>query len=127
LAADSVPNLAMREMLSQSGTSWLEGKERLSDLIRRSNVFPDEYAPMVATAELTGDIPGALDRLARMSYSEFETATNYARLRGGGWGCLAMAVTGGIVLIILCWFWYHEVIDKFANDDSQIVMPETRF
>jgi type IV pilus assembly protein PilC len=115
LAAESVPNVAMRDLLSMGGSGWLEGREKLSDLIHRSGIFPEQYAPMVATAEYTGDIPGAMDRLAQMSRIEFETATNYAKLRSGGWGCLALFVTSGIVLMILMKFWYYDLIQKVLS------------
>jgi type II secretory pathway component PulF len=108
IAAESVPNLAMRDILLHGG-NWMQGSERLSDIIAKSRVFPEEYAPMVANAELTGDVPGAMDRLSKMSHSEFETATNYAKVRSGVWGCLGMFVTSGIVLAILFYFWYHEL------------------
>jgi type II secretory pathway component PulF len=115
MAAETVPNLAMRDLLGHAGTGWLEGREKLSDLIHRSGVFPPQYAPMVATAELTGDIPGAMDNLARMSNSEFEVATNMAKLRGGSWGCTLLFATGGIAMIIVCWFYYHELFNKVLD------------
>ncbi len=109
VAAESVPNLAMRDVLLRGG-GWLQGSERLSDIIHKSGVFPEEYAPMVANAEMSGDIPNAMDRLSKMSHHEFETATNYAKVRSGVWGCLGMFVTSGIVLAIFFYFWYHELM-----------------
>ncbi|CAN5386437.1 N/A [soil metagenome] len=115
MAANAVPNIYMRDLLNRAGTGWLEGREKLSDLIHQSGVFPEEYAPMVYNAELTGDIPGAMDRLAGMSRDQFVSATAYAKLRSSAWGCLAMVATGGIIMIILSYFWYHELFNKILG------------
>ena len=75
LAADSVPNLAFRAKVSGVGQQ-LSGSEKMSDLVFRSNLFPDEYAPMVASAEYTGDLPGAMQKLSDLSAGEFVAAQN---------------------------------------------------
>ncbi|HSI73972.1 MAG TPA: type II secretion system F family protein [Fimbriimonas sp.] len=108
LAAESVPNMAMREVLIRGGN--LTGSERLSDLIARSGVFPEEYAHIVATGEMTGNVPAAMEQITKMSTAEFDTATNYVKLRSGVWGCLGLFATSGIVLAILFYFWYHELM-----------------
>ena len=84
----------------------------MSDIIGRSNLFPDEFVPVMATAEYTGDIPGAMDHLSRSSQGEFETAEGYAKLRSSIWGVLALVVTSGLMLAIFMYMWYHQLPAK---------------
>lgn len=108
LAAETVPNLEMRDQLREIASRISEAT-KMSDILHNSRLFPDEYAPVVATAEYTGDLPGAFDHLARSSQSEFETAQNYAKARSGCWGALGCFVTSGIMLAILWYVWYHQL------------------
>jgi type II secretory pathway component PulF len=108
LAAETVPNLEMRDQLREIARRISEST-KMSDILHNSRLFPDEYAPVVATAEYTGDLPGAFDHLARSSQSEFETAQNYAKARSGCWGALGCFVTSGIMLAILWYVWYHQL------------------
>jgi type II secretory pathway component PulF len=119
LAADSVPNLAFRDQLVDIGTQMRENT-RLSDIIHRSPVFPDEYAPMIATAEYTGDMPTAMEHLAQVSGGEFVAAQNYAKMRSGCWMLLAFVVTSGITTIMFAWSWYHEVPQHVLGDDNPL-------
>jgi len=111
MAADTVPNLEMRDRLRHLGQN-LGGAEKMSDIIGRSNLFPDEFVPVMATAEYTGDIPGAMDHLSRSSQGEFETAEGYAKLRSSIWGVLALVVTSGLMLAIFMYMWYHQLPAK---------------
>ncbi len=111
LAADAVPNLEMRRRLLEAGSRMTEST-RLSDVAFHSGLFPEEYAPMISTGELVGDVPGSLQRLAQASQVEFESAQNYARARAGCWGALGCFVTSGIILAMLIAMWYLELPAK---------------
>ena len=93
----------------------LRGAERLSEILGRTKVFPDEYVPVVATAEYTGDVPAAMERLANMSNTEFETAQNFAKVRGGCWGALGCFVTSGVMMAIFMYAWYWELPKKVLS------------
>lgn len=114
LAADTVPNLEMRDQLREIA-GRLSGAERMSDILHNARLFPDEYAPVVATAEYTGDLTGAFDHLSRASQAEFETAQNYAKARSGCWGALGCFLTSAIMLGILFYAWYYQLPAVFLK------------
>jgi type IV pilus assembly protein PilC len=106
LAACSVPNLAIKERLLRIGNG-MGGAEKLSDAVFREKLFPNEYAPVIAVAEHTGDMPGAFDQLFRISQVEFDASQTHARDRSARWGCAASMAVSGIILIILTWYFYN--------------------
>lgn len=108
VAAKAVPNLVLSEKIVEVGKK-IEAGTKLSEAVFGSNLFPQEYAGVLSTGEMTGDVPSALNRLADMTRTEFEAQTAYAKLRTSGWGCLAIGVTAGIVLILLILFFYYQL------------------
>jgi type IV pilus assembly protein PilC len=115
LAADTAPNLEMRDEFIALATR-LSGAEKMSQIIGGSNLFPEEYAPLVATAEYTGDLPGAFQQLSEISRDEFKTAETYAKMRSGCWGMLAFFVVGGIAMAMLCYTWYRVIPDRVLKE-----------
>lgn len=114
LAVGSVPNIAMQERLQQAGVFANEGS-RLSDIVFKSNLFPQEYAPSIATGEMTGDITGALDRLTNVSRTEYEAGTMKSKMFTGSLGCTALIITTGIAAIVITWALSHDLIGKFID------------
>jgi general secretion pathway protein F len=114
LAAESVPNLAMRSRLENAGESMREGV-KMSEVVFHSKLFPEEYAPLVATGELTGDMASTLERLSNVSRTEYEVGTTSAKLWNASIGCAAMIVASGLILI---------VIAKMTADPATKVMDE---
>ncbi|MEQ1821345.1 MAG: type II secretion system F family protein [Fimbriimonadaceae bacterium] len=119
MATEAVPNLEMAARLRETGRMMQDGS-RLSDAIFGSKLFPSEYAPVVSTGELTGDMEGALDQLERISRTEFETTTAVARIKSVRLGCLFAVITSGVILIVLVYAWYNEmygvILDNFKID-----------
>lgn len=115
LGVESVPNEALKERLRQAGERLHTG-ERLSTAFFESRLFPHEYAPMMATAEATGDIPGTLKRLSEMSRSEFEVSTSKSKAAAWVMSTTAMALTAGIVLILLVVMWYVKLPATVLKD-----------
>ena len=115
LAANAVPNDAVRDELLVAGAKMREGS-RLSEAMV-GTLFPEQFVGAVATGEMVGDVPGALDQMTLAGKAEFETAQTYAKVRGGCWGALALAVTSGILLILFFKFWYQDLVHKVIGDD----------
>lgn len=105
LGVESVPNIALRERLRQVGGALHHG-ERLSTAFYNSGLFPDEYAPMVATGEMTGDVPGMLQKLSEMSRQEFEISSSKSKAAAWVMSTSALMMTAGIILIFLVVMWY---------------------
>src|SRR5262249_37153442 len=114
LAADAVPNIAVREKLRKVGDA-LSGNERLSDAIFKERLFTQDYAPMIATAEVTGDIPQAFGQLAKLSQSEFQAAETDARTKSRSWGCAISIAISGILMILIYYFWYRVLMPNILN------------
>ncbi len=114
LALDCVPNLALRERLALAGARLRESRP-LSEAFHDDPLFPEEYAPIMATAEMTGDIPGTLARLAEADRSEFETASGKAKWRAGCWSYLGCFVCSAFVFGLFIWMWLYELPKKILD------------
>lgn len=108
IAVGAVPNRRMRDEL-QRAVGVPTGTERVSDLFSRTTIFPPEYASVVATGEYSGNLPGSMEQLSRMSKTDFETQTNISRARTGCWGMLGCMVTSAIFVGIVLVAWYYEL------------------
>ncbi|MFN8219393.1 MAG: type II secretion system F family protein [Fimbriimonadales bacterium] len=108
IAIRAVPNLAMQARLRAAGRGMRDGT-KLSEVIFGSKLFPDDYAAVVSTGEMVGDVAGSLQRLADVSKTEFETSTNYARYRSTSLGCLIVFLTAAALCLPLAYTWYREL------------------
>jgi type II secretory pathway component PulF len=114
MAMNAVPNEAMKAKLETAGSIMNEGS-RLSDVIFKSELFPQEYAPMIATGELTGDVPGALDRLSQVSKAEYDVGTRKSYAFTSTLGFTTLIATTGFVMIVLTYMYAHDFIGYFTN------------
>jgi hypothetical protein len=48
--------------------------------------------------------------LAKISRSEFEAAQIDAKTKSGGWGRAGCILTGGLMLILVYWVLYYELM-----------------
>jgi hypothetical protein len=87
-------------------------------VIFKSDLFPQEYAPMVATGEMTGDVPGALERLSQVSRVEYDTGTVKSKAFTSTLGCTTLLAVTGFVTIMIYYIWYHDVYGALANTDN---------
>lgn len=111
MAVDCVPNLELQDRIREAG-SRLRENQPMSEAFFESRLFPEEYAPMMATGEQTGDVPGTLSRLAEMGSAEFEAATGKAKWRTGCWSSLGCFVASAIVFVLFIAMWYYELPNK---------------
>lgn len=117
LAAEAVPNMEMGQRLSETGRSLHDGS-RLSEAIFNSGVFPPQYAPLISTGEMVGDVTGALDQLEMVSRGDYDESTGKARFTSTRIGVAFAIAISGIVLIVVFRAWYVEMYGEVLRDFS---------
>lgn len=117
LAAASAPNDAMASRLANVGQK-MGGEQPLSSaMVMDRSLFPPEYSGVIGTAEFTGDVPGAMEQVSRLSRGEFESAQNVAKIRSGCWGLLGCAVSSAAVFGIFMYF-YSQLLHLAGKVDN---------
>jgi Na+-driven multidrug efflux pump len=71
---------------------------------------------MIATAEFTGDLPGAMQRLSDVSAGEFVAAENYAKIRSGCWGALGCLITSAIAMGMILYVVDNAIPHQIMNE-----------
>jgi len=115
MALAAVPNLEMQRRLDEAGTRMHDGS-RLSEAIFGSKLFPEEYAPVISTGEMVGDLTGALDQLERVSRTEYDESTRKARWSSLRIGMVFAIATSGLIVVLIVKAWYVDVIKIFAPE-----------
>ncbi|MCC7229593.1 MAG: type II secretion system F family protein [Fimbriimonadaceae bacterium] len=115
LAADTVPNQAIRETLLEQ-RAHMNDRTKLSEALQRTKMLPYEFGAMVQTGEITGDIAGQLMNGARSQQDEFRYQDNAAKKRAGCWIALV-----NVAFAALLFFWLYSdlllgVMDKFSKE-----------
>jgi type II secretory pathway component PulF len=112
LAVGTVPNLAIKQQLGETGQRMGE-QTRLSEAMTMSQQMPDEYAPIVQTGEVTGDVPGALMRASQSQLEEFKASDQASKVRVGCWMLLLMVV-GSLIMFAI---FYKPLLEKFMPNE----------
>jgi len=115
IAAESVPNLTVRDQLLAAAAGMQES-ERLSTALHRSGVVPVEYAHIVETGELTGDVPKALNDIARATDSDFRGRDITAAVATQRIFLCLLAIVVVIVLGVLYRGFYGGLITGLTQD-----------
>ncbi len=110
LSAATIPNLAVRHQLEQTSQRMSE-QTKLSEAMQMSRQVPDEYAPIVQTGEVTGDVPGALIRASQSQLEEFKAGDQGVKGRIGCWILLLLFLGSAIMFGIF----YGSIIGKFVG------------
>ena len=119
LGLQSVPNLFVQQKLKEEGQRMGES-DKLSVALRRSDLLPVEYGNIVETGEVTGDVPRALEHVARATDADFQ-ARNATAVTSSSfilYGILAVMIT-----ILAAWLltaWYGGLIQAIPTDGSFI-------
>lgn len=109
MATEVVPNVEIAARLRDMGKRLTDGS-KLSDAIFGAKLFPPEYAPMVSTGEVTGDMEGALTQLEQVSRNEFDVKSQIARNVGWRVFSALFFLLGGVLLLVIAMAWYYDVI-----------------
>ncbi len=109
LATQAVPNLAMRDRLAEEGNRLTES-DKLSTALRRSELLPPEYGNIVETGEITGDVPRALEHVAKATDADFQ-GRNATAVTSSSF--ILYGILGVLILILSAWLltkWYGGLI-----------------
>ncbi|MBL8086613.1 MAG: type II secretion system F family protein [Chthonomonas sp.] len=106
--SEAVPNFELRTRLL-SVANGMADSMTLSQAVAKSKVVAPEYALMVQTGELTGEVSQVFDRLSAIS----DQSREHSELAAKGLGCsLAMnlmILAAGIVLIVVVYWWFKTL------------------
>lgn len=111
LAAEACPNLAMAERLRNEAAAMRE-QEKLSVALRRSNLLEPQLVDVVENGELTGDVPGAVSSVQRITGDSFERRDNSAHTKI--WMIL-YPIIGITIAIILRQLYVNLLLGYFKN------------
>ncbi|HTQ09161.1 MAG TPA: type II secretion system F family protein, partial [Fimbriimonadaceae bacterium] len=110
LATGTIPNLELRRQMDQTGQRMSE-RTKLSEAMTMSAAVPQEYAPIVQTGEITGDVPGALMRASQSQLEEFKAGDQGSKARVGCWMLLLIFI-GSAAIFALFYGWFYPVLFK---------------
>ncbi|HWA82249.1 MAG TPA: type II secretion system F family protein, partial [Fimbriimonadaceae bacterium] len=116
LSMATVPNLEMRRRFNETGGQMTE-QTKLSEAMSMSRQMPEEYAPIVQTGEVTGDVPGALLRASQTQLEEFKAGDNASKLRVGCWMVLLMGVGSAILIMMYYGGFMGPLMKKILGDN----------
>ncbi|HVT10775.1 MAG TPA: type II secretion system F family protein [Fimbriimonadaceae bacterium] len=116
LSMATVPNLEMRRRFNETGNQMTE-QTRLSEAMSMSRQMPEEYAPIVQTGEVTGDVPGALLRASQTQLEEFKAGDNASKMRVGCWMFLLMGAGSAILMMMYYGGFMSELMKKILGDN----------
>jgi type II secretory pathway component PulF len=116
LAVDCIPNEILRDRVAREAATTREG-EPLSGALRRSNILPPQYADVVETGEMTGDVPRAMEQLTNFAKSDFERADSVSEAKGKILGLMVIGLLTTILVVSLAVAWYGGLIQWGTSDE----------
>ena len=116
LAVDCIPNEVLRERVANEAARAREG-EPLSAALRRSMILPPQYADVVETGEMTGDIPRAMEQLTTYANSDFDRADSTSVAKGRIIFLIALGILTTIFVVSLCVAWYGGLIKWGTSEE----------
>lgn len=96
LASTAIPNQFFSERMQVIGRRSVE-KNRMSELVNNSGLYPPEYTGLIGTAEIAGSLPAALEQVSRLTKESMKTADRYSKLSLYG-----LYLAAFMVVIIVC-------------------------
>lgn len=100
LAARAVPNLAYSaELLKQSIP--MGERTPISTLLYNSKLFPEEFAPVVETGEMTGTAPQALEQASELGMADARAAEAKLKYSAGCWTLILLIGGGALAFMVM--------------------------
>jgi general secretion pathway protein F len=109
LAVGAMPNQWMQHQLRIVQARMQDGT-RLSEAVAGTRLLPDEYAAILQTGEMVGDVSGALMNVSSATTEEFQRNDKLALARIGCWGVLVMIIATAILMFFVIGSFYPHLI-----------------
>ena len=116
LAIGAMPNLWMQHQLREVQVRMQDGT-RLSEAVAGTKLLPDEYAAILQTGEMVGDVSTSLMRVSGASTEEFQRNDKLAMARIGCWGILVMIIATGVLAYFVIGQYYPHMIQTVTSPD----------
>jgi type II secretory pathway component PulF len=116
LAIGAMPNLWMQHQLREVQQRMQDGT-RLSEAMAATKLLPDEYAAILQTGEMVGDVSTSMMRVSGASTEEFQRNDKLAMARLGCWGILVMIIATGILAYFVIGQFYPHLIQTASSPD----------
>ncbi len=116
-AANAVPSYVISSQLQVAGNVLQQG-QGIAAAFEASRIIPYEYSGLMMTAQQTGDIVPALERLANVFQSEYESQTKRAKAGIGSLSCLSFLILSGVLVIVMVYLYFKWVFiaaDQFSH------------
>lgn len=110
LSANAVPNLYIRERLLRLGSAMREGT-KMSE-VPNDGLLPPEFATIVRTGEMTGDMGSSLRRMDELARSSAERAGWAAKGIGCHFALTLMVLLAGFWVILFAYVMYKQLPDR---------------
>ena len=117
LASSALPNEEFARRMEAVGQTVLD-KNKLSELVRRSGMFPFEYVGLVETGEMAGHLPGALEQASRLAADDLKQADRVAKVSLYG-AYLAMFAVIAVVCCATFYSGYFNSLYKHTVGETE--------
>ena len=115
LGTQAEPNLFVSHKLEEEGQRMGES-DKLSSALRRSALLPPEYGNIVETGEVTGDVPRALEHVARATDADFHGRNATAAVSSG---FILYGLLGVLILIVCAW-----LLTTLYSGEMKVALPD---
>lgn len=123
VSAAAMPNLELAWRMRMLGLNHRENVSATQLMREDPRLVPPDYADILETGQLSGDIGGSMNMIARMSNTDFSTRDQHSKFAL----MFYTYIPAGIMVLYLSFFlykaFYVSLFDVLTKDDSIIRLP----
>lgn len=116
LAIGAMPNLWMQKQLRDVESRMQDGT-RLSEAVASTNLLPPDYAAIIQTGEMTGDLATSMHQISGAANDDFQREDKLALARVVVWGVTVMIITSGVAAWFIAHDFYPHLIQTASSGD----------
>lgn len=115
LAARAVPNIEFAQRAAAASLNTNESA-KMSDLARRSGLFPQDHQSLMFTGELSGSLPQALEQSSELASGELQHNRTFMNYAFFSLAFLIMAVLSAIAFVTF----YGGYVDSLLGQEDKV-------